>query len=181
MERKGEKQKKNNILCHHRISCEFEGLYFSFPFQPHLETNVMSRGLVVENPKTRDIIKFHSSYYKNTTEVNFEGEVLVYVTPVSRKKRIIKKRRSYTAVNFCPSTISWPLNQVSQRSRFSNQLPQSPQGVLLPRTKTLFLFITQEKVSSSCPGQADFPPGQLSNFKIHLCNGQGSISRSSSN
>ncbi|KAM7429736.1 Chitinase domain-containing protein 1 [Porites harrisoni] len=48
---------------------------------PHLETNVMSRGLVVENPKTRDIIKFHSSYYKNTTEVNFEGEVLVYVTP----------------------------------------------------------------------------------------------------
>ena len=69
MERKGEKQKKNNILCHHRISCEFEGLSFSFPFQPHLETNVMSRGLVVENPKTRDIIKFHSSYYKNTTEV----------------------------------------------------------------------------------------------------------------
>ena len=47
----------------------------------------MSSGLVVENPKTRDIIKFHSSYYKNTTEVNFEGEVLVYVTPVSRKKR----------------------------------------------------------------------------------------------
>ena len=120
MERKGEKQKKNNIPCHHRISCEFEGLSFSFPFQPHLETNVMSRGLVVENPKTRDIIKFHSSYYKNTTEVNFEGEVLVYVTPVSRKKSIIKKRRSYTAVNFCPFTISWPLNQVSQRSRFSN-------------------------------------------------------------
>ena len=82
----------------------------------------MSRGLVVENPKTRDIIKFHSSYYKNTTEVNFEGEVLVYVTPVSRKKSIIKKQRSYTAVNFCPFTISWPLNQVSQRPRFIDWL-----------------------------------------------------------
>ena len=52
-------------------------------FQTHPQTNVTSRGLVVENPKTRDIIKFHSSYYKNVTEVNFEGDVLVYVTPVS--------------------------------------------------------------------------------------------------
>ena len=52
-------------------------------FQTRPQTNVTSRGLVVENPKTRDIIKFHSSYYKNVTEVNFEGDVLVYVTPVS--------------------------------------------------------------------------------------------------
>ena len=148
----------------------------------------MSRGLVVENPKTRDIIKFHSSYYKNTTEVNFEGEVLVYVTPVSRKKSIIKNQRSYTAVNFCPFTISWPLNQVSQRPRFIDWLSQSPQVVLLPRTKTLILLIINshyqgpKKVSSGRLGQADFlPPGQLSNFKIHLRNGQGSISRSSSN
>lgn len=148
----------------------------------------MSRGLVVENPKTRDIIKFHSSYYKNTTEVNFEGEVLVYVTPVSRKKSIIKNQRSYTAVNFCPFTISLPLNQVSQRPRFIDWLSQSPQVVLLPRTKTLILFIINshyqgpKKVSSGRLGQADFlPPGQLSNFKIHLRNGQGSISRSSSN
>lgn len=121
-ERKGGKQKKNNLPYHLRISCEVEEVSFSNPFQPHLETNVMSRGLVVENPKTRDIIKFHSSYYKNTTEVNFEGEVLVYVTPVSRKKSIIKNQRSYTAVNFCPFTISWPLNQVSQRPRFIDWL-----------------------------------------------------------
>lgn len=148
----------------------------------------MSRGLVVENPKTRDIIKFHSSYYKNTTEVNFEGEVLVYVTPVSRKKSIIKNQRSYTAVNFCPFTILWPLNQVSPRPRFIGWLSQSPQVVLLPRTKTLILFIINshyqgpKKVSSGRLGQADFlPPGQLSNFKIHLRNGQVSISRSSSN
>ena len=38
---------------------------------------------MAENAKTRDIIKFHSSYYKNVTEVNFERDVLVYVTPVS--------------------------------------------------------------------------------------------------
>ncbi|PFX18879.1 Chitinase domain-containing protein 1 [Stylophora pistillata] len=44
-------------------------------------TNVTARGLVVENPKTRDIIKFHSSYYKNVSEINFSGDVLVYVTP----------------------------------------------------------------------------------------------------
>ncbi|XP_015757478.1 PREDICTED: chitinase domain-containing protein 1-like [Acropora digitifera] len=44
-------------------------------------SNVTSRGLVVENPRTRDIVKFHSLYYKNVSEVNFGGEVLVYVTP----------------------------------------------------------------------------------------------------
>lgn len=44
-------------------------------------SNVTSRGLVVENPRTRDIVKFHSLYYQNVTEVNFGGEVLVYVTP----------------------------------------------------------------------------------------------------
>lgn len=54
------------------------------PFQSRPpNTNVTTRGLVVENPRTRDIIKFHNSYYKNLTEVNFGGEVLVYVTPVS--------------------------------------------------------------------------------------------------
>lgn len=42
-----------------------------------------ARGLVVENPRTREIIKFHSSYYKNVSEINFERDVLVYVTPVS--------------------------------------------------------------------------------------------------
>lgn len=45
------------------------------------EANVTARGLVVENPRTRDIIKFHSSYYKNVSEINFERDVLVYVTP----------------------------------------------------------------------------------------------------
>jgi len=45
------------------------------------ETNVTARGLVVENPRTRDIIKFHSSYYKNVSEIHFDGDVLVYVTP----------------------------------------------------------------------------------------------------
>jgi len=45
------------------------------------DSNVTARGLVVENPRTRDIIKFHSSYYKNLTEVNFDGDILVYVTP----------------------------------------------------------------------------------------------------
>lgn len=44
-------------------------------------TNVTARGLVVENPRTRDIVKLHSLYYKNATEINFQGEVLVYVTP----------------------------------------------------------------------------------------------------
>ncbi|RMX60010.1 hypothetical protein pdam_00019315 [Pocillopora damicornis] len=45
------------------------------------DSNVTARGLVVENPRTRDIIKFHSSYYKNVSEVNFNGDVLVYVAP----------------------------------------------------------------------------------------------------
>ena len=38
---------------------------------------------MTENPKTRDIIKFHGVYYKNVGETNFDGDVLVYITPVS--------------------------------------------------------------------------------------------------
>ena len=54
-----------------------------FVYQGRPDSNVTARGLVVENPRTRDIIKFHSSYYKNVSEVNFNGDVLVYVAPVS--------------------------------------------------------------------------------------------------
>ena len=60
-------------------------LFFLFFFfsQTRPNSNVTARGLVVENPRTRDIIKFHSSYYKNLSEINFGGDVLVYVAPVS--------------------------------------------------------------------------------------------------
>lgn len=37
----------------------------------------------MENLRIRDIIKFYNLYYKNLIEVNFGGEVLVYVILVS--------------------------------------------------------------------------------------------------
>ena len=52
--------------------------------QVHLaSSNVTDRGLVTRNPRTKDIIKFHSAYHKNVSDRNFAGDVLVYVTPVS--------------------------------------------------------------------------------------------------
>lgn len=45
--------------------------------------NVTARGLVTENPRVRDVIKHYNIYSKDVSAKNFEGDILVYVTPVS--------------------------------------------------------------------------------------------------
>ena len=97
-----------------------------FVYQGRPDSNVTARGLVVENPRTRDIIKFHSSYYKNVSEVNFNGDVLVYVAPVSGNidnyQQLISWKRSlqlgscFIISFYVPSNLVWVVNSASYRS-----------------------------------------------------------------
>lgn len=55
-----------------------------FPQTLHSDKNVQDRGLVVTDPKAKDIILEHRSYCsKKTKERHFSGDVLGYITPVS--------------------------------------------------------------------------------------------------
>uniref|UniRef100_A0A8C7A1C6 Chitinase domain containing 1 n=1 Tax=Nothoprocta perdicaria TaxID=30464 RepID=A0A8C7A1C6_NOTPE len=48
----------------------------------HSDKNVQNRGLVVVDPKAKDIILEHKSYcFKEIKERHFSGDVLGYVTP----------------------------------------------------------------------------------------------------
>ena len=48
------------------------------------DKTVMERGLVQENPKTKDVHKEHANYCNTKAEEKqFAGDVLGYVTPVS--------------------------------------------------------------------------------------------------
>ena len=97
-----------------------------FVYQGRPDSNVTARGLVVENPRTRDIIKFHSSYYKNVSEVNFNGDVLVYVAPVSGNidnyQQLISWKRSlqlgscFIISFYVPSNLVLVVNSASYRS-----------------------------------------------------------------
>lgn len=50
----------------------------------HSDKTVQERGLVVVDPKAKDIILEHRSYCsKKMKERHFSGDVLGYVTPVS--------------------------------------------------------------------------------------------------
>ncbi|XP_034950775.1 chitinase domain-containing protein 1 isoform X1 [Chelonus insularis] len=46
-----------------------------------INQSVFDRGLVVENPKSTDILKESGLYHKNTKVKNFPNEVLGYITP----------------------------------------------------------------------------------------------------
>ena len=53
--------------------------------------NVLSRGLVTESVKVKDILKEHQSYCDLEREIkHFKGNTLAYVTPVSKELYIIK-------------------------------------------------------------------------------------------
>lgn len=57
------------------------------PQMLHSDKNVQDRGLVVVDPKAKDIIVEHRSYCsKKMKERHFSGDVLGYVTPVSSYK-----------------------------------------------------------------------------------------------
>ncbi|XP_031849883.1 chitinase domain-containing protein 1 [Nomia melanderi] len=45
------------------------------------DQDVFSRSLVVKNPKPHDIIRESGTYFSNTTNRRFKGEVLGYITP----------------------------------------------------------------------------------------------------
>ena len=47
-----------------------------------VDENVVTRELVTKQPSPADIVKECGAYYRKTSERNFTGEVLGYVTPV---------------------------------------------------------------------------------------------------
>lgn len=46
---------------------------------------VIDRNLLTKSPSSKHILQNHQAYYKDTTESNFEGLVLGFVTPVRCK------------------------------------------------------------------------------------------------
>lgn len=58
--------------------------WYVFQPQPKLsDQNVVGRGLVQEDAKSKDILKEHKAYCDTGREVKvFQGETLAYVTPV---------------------------------------------------------------------------------------------------
>lgn len=48
-----------------------------------MDQDVFQRNLVVENPKSQDILRESSQYFQDTKRRNLKADVLGYITPVS--------------------------------------------------------------------------------------------------
>ncbi|XP_017881103.1 chitinase domain-containing protein 1 [Ceratina calcarata] len=73
-----------------------------------VDQDVFSRNLVVQNPRTADIIRESGTYYSNTTRRRFHGEVLGYITPWNNNGLKIAKifHGKFTMVS--PVWLSFP-------------------------------------------------------------------------